>query len=93
MSNWSVDRYLAANHYATENGLQPFVILQNQWSLAQPTWSDLESPGAMRFILDSERAPLTNHQIAVAAYTATAAGYFASNGTKAAPTPQRTAPG
>ncbi len=44
-SNWSAERYLAANRYATEHGLRPFVILQNQWSLARPTWTDWRAPG------------------------------------------------
>jgi aryl-alcohol dehydrogenase-like predicted oxidoreductase len=88
-SNWSVERYLAANLYAEENGLQPFVILQNQWSLAQPDWSDLESPGAMRYVLDSELATLEREVIPVAAYTATAGGYFATNGKTGGPDNER----
>jgi aryl-alcohol dehydrogenase-like predicted oxidoreductase len=77
-SNWSVDRYLAANDYAKAKDLQPFVILQNQWSLAKPNWSDLTSPGAVRYIEDSEVPRLVEHEIPVAAFTATAAGFFAS---------------
>jgi aryl-alcohol dehydrogenase-like predicted oxidoreductase len=79
-SNWSVGRYQAANAYAKHKGLQPFVVLQNQWSLAEPSWSDLDSCGAMRYVLDSELSELTAAQILVAAYTATAGGYFATKG-------------
>lgn len=79
-SNWSVARYVAANAYAAEKGLHPFVILQNQWSLAQPKPTDLDSPGAIRFVLDSELEPLGALQIAVAPFSPTANGYFATAG-------------
>jgi len=79
-SNWSVERTLAANAYAAAKGLQPFVMLQNQWSLANPNWTDLDSPGAMRTILESEFASLEASQLAVSAYGSTANGYFATAG-------------
>ncbi len=79
-SNWSVDRYLAANEYATAHGLHPFVILQNQWSLARPDWTDLTSPGAIRCIEDDEVPKLVESRVAVAAFSPTANGYFATNG-------------
>jgi len=79
-SNWSVERYEAANRYALANGLQPFVILQNQWSVIQPTWSDLVSPGAVRFITDEEIPVLKESQTPVAAFTPTAVGFFEKDG-------------
>ncbi len=46
----------------------------------------LESTRAlMRYVLDSEITQLANQQIPVAAYTSTAAGYFASNGSRGGP--------
>jgi aryl-alcohol dehydrogenase-like predicted oxidoreductase len=84
-SNWSTDRYLAANRYATANGLPPFAILQNQWSLAQPDWKDMDAPGAMRYVLDSEIPEVSTQQIPVAAYTASAGGYFATDGRTGGP--------
>jgi len=82
-SNWSVERYLAANAYAAAKGLQPFVILQNKWSLAQEGPADLDSPGAIRHILDSELEPIQEHQIAVVPFSPTATGYFATAGERA----------
>lgn len=79
-SNWSVARYVEANAYATAKGLQPFVVLQNQWSLAKPNWTDLTSPGAMRFIEASEVPELVTNGITVAPYSPTANGYFATHG-------------
>jgi len=79
-SNWSVERYLAANAYAAEKGLHPFAILQNQWSLACPPPGDLTSPGAIRYIEDSELEPLAVNHIPVAVFSPTANGYFATNG-------------
>jgi aryl-alcohol dehydrogenase-like predicted oxidoreductase len=79
-SNWSVARYVEANEYAANKGLQPFVVLQNQWSLAEPNWTDLTSPGAMRFIEANEVPALVTHGITVAPYSPTANGYFATSG-------------
>lgn len=81
-SNWSVRRLAAANQYAQEKGLQPFVILQNQWSLAKPDWGSLDEPGAVRFVLDEERAPLADMKMPVAAWSPTANGFFATDGQK-----------
>jgi hypothetical protein len=79
-SNWSVARYQAANQFALKNGLQPFSILQNQWSLARPNWTDITSPGAVRFIQAEEINPLVDAAIVVAAYSAAANGYFSTDG-------------
>jgi aryl-alcohol dehydrogenase-like predicted oxidoreductase len=82
-SNWSVARYLEANAYANGHGLQPFVALQNQWSLAQQKPADLDSPGAIRYITEGELAPLNEHQIPVIPFSPTANGYFATAGARA----------
>ncbi len=79
VSNWTVERFVAANKYAHAKDLQPFVMLQNQWSLAQPTWHNENAPGAVRFIEDREISVLKAEQIAVAAYSSTANGYFATS--------------
>jgi aryl-alcohol dehydrogenase-like predicted oxidoreductase len=79
-SNWSVARYLEASQYAALKKVQPFVVLQNQWSLAQPNWTNLASPGAMLYIESADRQNLIDHNIPVAAYSSTANGYFATKG-------------
>jgi len=84
-SNWSIARYMAGNRYAAEHGLTPFVMLQNQWSLAQPNWNDLESPGAMLYVQDSDVEEFEKEAIPLVAYTATASGYFATNGQTGGP--------
>ncbi|MDR3687745.1 MAG: aldo/keto reductase [Fimbriimonas sp.] len=81
-SNWSVDRYLAANAYAASKGIPPFVVLQNQWSLASPGWSDMTQPGALRYVLESELSSLTAHHVAVAPFSSTANGFFATDGAR-----------
>ena len=79
-SNWSVVRFTAANEYAVAKGLQPFVILQNQWSLARPNWTDLTSPGAVRYVEETEEETLVNLGVVVAAYSSVANGYFSTDG-------------
>jgi aryl-alcohol dehydrogenase-like predicted oxidoreductase len=81
-SNWSVERYRAANAYAQKNGLHPFVVLQNEWSLAHPSSPNSDAPGSNRTIDDKELEPLGREDIAVAAYTPTANGYFATDGVR-----------
>jgi len=84
-SNWSAARLAQANSYALAKRLQPFVILQNQWSLAEPDWTDLDAPGAVRFVLSSEEALLVELGIPVAAWSPTANGFFATNGVRSGP--------
>ncbi len=67
-SNWSARRLLEANRYAQSKNLRPFVVLQNHWSLMQPNWTSLDAPGAVRYVLDEERAPLAEAGIPVAAW-------------------------
>jgi aryl-alcohol dehydrogenase-like predicted oxidoreductase len=81
-SNWSVARTLTANAHAVRNGLQPFVVLQNQWSLAQPNPFDITSPGAIRYIERSELEALEANQIPVVPFSPTANGYFATDGAR-----------
>ena len=52
-SNWSLDRFEAANRYATENGLQGFSLLSNHFGLASqqaPRW-----PGCVSLLPDQRR--------------------------------------
>lgn len=75
-SNWSVERITEANRWAEANGKAGFVISQVQMSLAQtnntpgndPTWRGVGADEA-RFH--------TETQLPVAAFSATANGYFA----------------
>jgi aryl-alcohol dehydrogenase-like predicted oxidoreductase len=67
------------------NGLRPFSILQNQWSLAEPNWTDLDAPGAVRYVLASEEAQLVELGVPVAAWSPTANGFFATNGVRGGP--------
>lgn len=77
-SNWSVARIEAANAYAARQGLQGFVISQVQWSLATPKWKIGADP-TLRYVTDEERVWHQETGLPIAAYTATAAGYFAGN--------------
>lgn len=79
-SNWSVERFRRANEYAVRKGLHPFAILQNQWSVARPEWSNLDAPGAVRNVLDQEIGTLIELGAVVAAYSSAANGYFSTNG-------------
>ncbi len=67
-SNWSAERLLAANRCAGSKGLRPFAILQNHWSLLQPSWTSLDAPGDVRYVLDEERQRLAEAGIPVAAW-------------------------
>jgi aryl-alcohol dehydrogenase-like predicted oxidoreductase len=81
-SNWSAARLARANAHAVAKGLHPFAILQNQWSLAEPNWTDLDAPGAVRYVLASEEAQLVELGVPVAAWSPTANGFFATNGAR-----------
>jgi len=77
-SNWTVARIAEANEYAASKGLRGFAISQSQWSLAVPDWPMGEDP-CMRYVTDEDAAEYARLGIPVAAYTSTAAGYFAAN--------------
>ncbi len=74
-SNWSTERIEQANRYASENGLQGFVISQVQWSLAVPNWKPTADP-TTRYVTEEDAEWYAQHGIPIAAYTATALGYF-----------------
>jgi aryl-alcohol dehydrogenase-like predicted oxidoreductase len=81
-SNWSVERIDAANAYATQRGLQGFVISQVQWGLASPNWMDevRDAPDPThRCVDEKELAFHAATGIPVAAFSATESGYFADN--------------
>lgn len=75
-SNWSVERVAEANAYARANGRYPFVALQNQWSLAKPTWPN-GGVGTVRYLTGADVPALVELGIAVIPYSAAANGYFA----------------
>ncbi|MGQ9737491.1 MAG: aldo/keto reductase [Armatimonadota bacterium] len=74
-SNWSTARIEQANHYAVQHGLQGFIISQVQWSLAIPNWKPSADP-TTRYVTEEDAEWYAQHKIPVAAYTATASGYF-----------------
>lgn len=76
-SNWSAVRVRAANEYAATQGLQPFSVVENQWSLARPVWTPDGTPGEVRWVQDDEVGVFAECGITLAPYSATANGYFA----------------
>lgn len=80
-SNWSAERIAEANQYAARNSLQGFAICQVQWSLATPTWTMGPDP-TMRYVTRDDAAAYCAMGMPLAAYSATAGGYF-SHGTGA----------
>lgn len=74
-SNWSTARIEQANRYAVQRGLQGFIISQVQWSLAIPNWKPRADP-TTRYVTREDAEWYAQHKIPVAAYTATASGYF-----------------
>jgi len=79
VSNWGTGRLGEALEYSVRTGKTKFVGLQNQWSLAQPNWTET-GPGAVRFIPNSEVDHILGMGVAVYAYSPTANGYFATGG-------------
>ncbi|GIV16287.1 MAG: aldo/keto reductase [Armatimonadota bacterium] len=75
-SNWRRERIEQANRYASERGLQGFVISQVQWSLAVPNWQMGEDP-TVRYVTPEDAEWYAQAGIPIAAYTSTAQGYFA----------------
>ena len=73
-SNWSLDRFEAANRYALENGLQGFSLLSNHFGLATqqaPRWPGCVSllPGQRQRLIASGRPNL--------AWSSQCGGFFA----------------
>jgi aryl-alcohol dehydrogenase-like predicted oxidoreductase len=73
-SNWSLARIQAANNYATQHGLQGFVAISNNFSLAQmidPVW-----PGCVA-ASDSDFAMyLESQQLSLFPWSSQARGFF-----------------
>jgi len=80
-SNWSAERIAAANSYAASTGKVGFSVCQNQWSLAVPTWAIGVDP-TVRYVAAEDVPHFQRMGIAIAPYSATATGYFGSNGEK-----------
>jgi aryl-alcohol dehydrogenase-like predicted oxidoreductase len=81
VSNWSVDRLEAANGYAKRHSKHGFVALQNQSSFAIPNWRP-EGVGTVRYHVPGDADRLAKCQVASVPYSATANGYFGSQGEK-----------
>lgn len=72
-SNWSTERLTAANDYAREHGLVPFVASSPNFSLAamnEPPWLGCISVGS------DERAWYVEHQFPLLAWSSQAQGFF-----------------
>ncbi len=89
-SNWRVERIAEANAYAAARGLRGFVASQAEWSLA---WKNTRNPdpkaddahgAAMLFLEDDDAAWHRCSRLPMIPYTATAGGYFATGGRRAA---------
>lgn len=72
-SNWSLKRLIAANDYASRNGLEPLGAVSNQFSLAQmlePVWTGCLSSD------ETLRGWLTEQQIPLFPWSSQARGFF-----------------
>ncbi len=74
-SNWSAERINAANTYATENSLVPFVVSQVQWSLAVPSWKPTPGP-QNTYVTPDEKEAYAAMELPVAAYSPTGGGWL-----------------
>lgn len=90
-SNWRLDRIIAAQQFAAENGLQPFVANQIMWSLAVPNRESFFDPNMVAM-----DAPLKAYHresgLAAVAYTSQARGFFSrleKSGEEGLPDPVR----
>ena len=73
-SNWSLERFKAANDYASEHGKEGFTILSNNFSLAymnNPVW-----PGCFSCSEDDYVDYLKENQIAIFPWSSQARGFF-----------------
>jgi len=88
-SNWSVERFQAANDYAAANGKHGFCVLNNNLSLAhmvRPVW-----PGCISSSDAATLAYLAETNTAHFSWSAQARGYFYETG-EASPLPEGTEP-
>lgn len=77
-SNWTIERFAAANAYAAANGKRPMTILNNNLSLARmvkPVWK-----GCVHVSDTESRRWLTEHQTTVLSWSSQARGYFVAPG-------------
>ena len=76
-SNWSVERLVAANRYAAENGLQPFSISSPSYSLAEmirdPWGGSVWLSGPSR---EADRRWYAENQLPVFAYSSLTRGFL-----------------
>ena len=73
-SNWSIERFKAANEYAKKNGKRPLTILNNNLSLAhmvKPVWN-----GCVHVSDAQSRQWLEQSQTTVFSWSSQARGYF-----------------
>ncbi len=88
-SNWTVDRFRAANDYAAANGKRGFCVLNNNLSLAhmvKPIW-----PGCISSSDAATLAYLTETDTAHFSWSSQARGYF-HDLSEASPLPEGTGP-
>ncbi len=89
-SNWRTIRIAEANRYASAHGLRGFVASQPEWNLAyknqrNPDPQTEQSHGAaMLFLEEPDVAWHQRSRLPVIPYSATAGGYFATCGQRAA---------
>lgn len=76
-SNWSPERFDAANSYAARNGRQPFTVLSNQLSLARAY--DVPWAGCRHVSDAASRTWLTERHVTLLPWTSQAGGYFADH--------------
>lgn len=84
-SNWTHERLQAANDYAEENGLAPFVASSPNFSLAvqnEPTWTNCVSAST----LPGERDWYAQTQMPLLAWSSQAQGFFTGRYKKDDPT-------
>ncbi len=79
-SNWSTTKLQQANAYAATKRLQGFCCSQVCWALATPTWKIADGEPTVRYPLDVDRRWHAQHHLPIMAYSATARGYFATEG-------------
>lgn len=82
VSNWTTARIAEANAYATQKGLQGFVVSQPQFSLAKTNTPEPSEDPANRALYDTDIAWHEETGFPVMCYSPTAGGYFATGGEK-----------
>lgn len=83
-SNWSPARIAEANACAKKKGVMGFVASQPEFSLAIPSAGQQTDDLGLRFLMGDDLAWYAHTQFPAFCYSATARGYFASKGQKAA---------